>query len=140
MRSSIRYSATASATAGSWRCKRGSWDASCWARFPPTRTSRPADGMDEHLYIVAYDIADPRRWRKIFKLMNGYGAWVQLSVFQARMNKRRQAELLARIDQMIDHDADHVVLVDLGVADNVKPRVVSLGKPFHPMQREPVIV
>ena len=96
--------------------------------------------MDEHLYIVAYDIADPKRWRKVYKLMNGYGAWVQLSVFQCRMNKRRQAELVARLDKTIDHSEDHVVLVDLGVADNVEPRVVSLGKAFHPMQREPVIV
>ena len=96
--------------------------------------------MDEHLYIVAYDIADAKRWRKVFKLMNGYGAWVQLSVFQARMNKRRHAELLARLDHMIDHNADHVVLADLGVADKVEPRIVSLGKPFHSMQREPVIV
>ena len=96
--------------------------------------------MNEHLYIVAYDIADPKRWRKVYKLMNGYGAWVQLSVFQCRMNKRRQAELVARLDKTIDHNEDHVVLVDLGVADNVEPRVVSLGKTFHPMQREPVIV
>ncbi|MCY4484392.1 MAG: CRISPR-associated endonuclease Cas2 [Spirochaetaceae bacterium] len=96
--------------------------------------------MDEHLYIVAYDIADPRRWRKVFKLMNGYGAWVQLSVFQCRMNRRRQAQLLARLDRLIDHKADHVVLVDVGVADTTNPRVTSLGKPFHPLKREPVIV
>ena len=96
--------------------------------------------MDEHLYIVAYDIADPRRWRKVFRLMNGYGAWVQLSVFQCRMNRRRQAELLARLDRLIDHKEDHVVLVDVGVADTMEPRVTSLGKPFHPLKREPVIV
>ena len=97
--------------------------------------------MEEHLYIVTYDIADPKRWRKVFKLMNGYGAWVQLSVFQCRMNRRRQAELLERLDQVIDHGDDHVVLVDVGVADNVEPRVVSLGKaPFHPITREPVII
>ena len=96
--------------------------------------------MEEHLFIVAYDIADQRRWRKVFKLMNGYGAWVQLSVFQCRLNRRRQAELLARLDRLIDHKEDHVVLVDVGVADSVEPRVTSLGKPFHPLKREPVIV
>ncbi len=96
--------------------------------------------MEEHLFIVAYDIADQRRWRKVFKLMNGYGAWVQLSVFQCRLNRRRQAELLANLDRLIDHNADHVVLVDIGVADSIEPRVTSLGKPFHPLKREPVIV
>ena len=96
--------------------------------------------MDEHLFIVAYDIADPRRWRKVYKLMHGYGVWVQLSVFQCRLNRRRQAELVARLDRLIDHKADHVVLVDVGVADSIDPRVTSLGKPFHPLKREPVIV
>lgn len=43
--------------------------------------------MDEHLYIVTYDIRDPKRWRRVFKIMNGYGEWVQLSVFQCRMSR-----------------------------------------------------
>lgn len=94
----------------------------------------------EHLYIVVYDICDPKRWRRVFRLMNGYGEWVQLSVFQCRLSRRRHAELVARIDDLIDHDADHVVLVDVGVADGIDPRVVSLGKTFQAVRREPVIV
>ena len=94
----------------------------------------------EHLYLVVYDISDPRRWRRVFKLMHGYGEWVQLSVFQCRLGRRRHAELVARIDDLIDHDTDHVVLVDVGVADGIEPRVVSLGKTFQPVRREPVIV
>ena len=50
--------------------------------------------MPEHLYIVVYDISDPKRWRKVFKVMNGYGAWVQLSVFQCRLSRQRQASCL----------------------------------------------
>ena len=94
----------------------------------------------EHLYIVVYDIADPKRWRRVFKLMQGYGEWVQLSVFQCRLSRRRHAALVARIDDLIDHGADHVVLVDVGVADGIEPRVVSLGKAFQAVRREPVIV
>ena len=37
--------------------------------------------MNERVYIVTYDIADTRRGRSIFKIMNGYGEWLQLSVF-----------------------------------------------------------
>jgi len=32
---------------------------------------------DEHLFIVAYDIADQRRWRRVLKAMHGYGEWIQ---------------------------------------------------------------
>ena len=44
---------------------------------------------DERTYIVTYDIADARRWRRVFKTMNGFGEWLQLSVFQCRLSRRR---------------------------------------------------
>ncbi|PZN32415.1 MAG: CRISPR-associated endonuclease Cas2 [Proteobacteria bacterium] len=96
--------------------------------------------MDEHLYLVTYDIADQKRWRRVFNLMHGYGEWVQLSVFQCRMSRQRHAELVALLDGIIHHQQDHVLFVDIGPADRVSPRVVSLGKDFKPMEREPVIV
>ena len=96
--------------------------------------------MDEHLYIVAYDIADAKRWRRVFKLMQGYGEWLQLSVFQCRLSRRRHAELLALLDEIIHHDDDHIITLDIGVAEAVKPKVMSLGKDFKPVAREPVIV
>lgn len=95
---------------------------------------------DEHLYVVTYDVGDPKRWRRVFKLMNGYGEWLQLSVFQCRLSRQRHAELVATLDEIIHHKDDHVILVDLGLAENVDPRVVSLGKVFAPIEREPVIV
>ncbi len=96
--------------------------------------------MDEHLYIVAYDIADTKRWRRVFKLMHGYGEWLQLSIFQCRLSRRRHAELLALLDGIIHHDRGHIITLDVGPAEAVKPRVVSLGKDYQAVKREPVIV
>ena len=96
--------------------------------------------MEEHLYIITYDIGDQKRWRRVFRLMNGYGEWLQLSVFQCRLSRRRHAELLATLDEVILREQDHVLMLDLGLADKVDPRVISLGKTFEPVQREPVIV
>jgi CRISPR-associated protein Cas2 len=97
--------------------------------------------VDEHLYIVTYDIGDPKRWRVVYSLMNGYGEWVQLSVFQCRLSRQRHAEMIATLDEVISQVDDHVVILDLGVAENVSPRVVSLGKSgFTTIERAPVIV
>ncbi len=96
--------------------------------------------MDEHLYVVAYYICDSRRWRRVFRLMHGYGEWVQLSVFQTRLSRRRQAELVALLDEIIDHARDHVILIDVGPADSVRPRVISLGRDFQPLVRGSIIV
>lgn len=95
---------------------------------------------EEHLYVVTYDISDPKRWRRVFNVMNGYGEWLQLSVFQCRLNRQRHAELVALLDGMIHHAEDHVLFMDVGPADYVVPRVVSLGKDFQPLAREPIVV
>jgi len=95
---------------------------------------------DARIYIVAYDIGDQKRWRRLFKLMNGYGDWLQLSVFQCRLTRKRHAELVALVDGIIHHDEDHVVVMDMGPAERIEPRVVSLGKAFEPVANEPIIV
>ncbi len=94
----------------------------------------------EHLYVISYDIRDERRWRRLFKLLKGYGEWLQLSVFQCRLSRARLAQLIALVDGIIQHGVDHVLILDLGPADTVEPRVVSLGKSFEPVPREPVVV
>jgi len=96
--------------------------------------------MTEHLYIVSYDIADPKRWRKLFRLMKGYGRWLQLSVFQCRLTPRRRAELAARAEALIDHREDHLIILDLGPAERVELKVESLGKRFEAVRREAIIV
>ena len=96
---------------------------------------------DERLYLVVYDISEPRRWRGVFKTMHGYGDWLQLSVFQCRLTRVRHAELVADLDELIHHGEDHVVIVDVGLADKVVPKIVSLGKRgYTPVSREPTIV
>lgn len=94
----------------------------------------------EHLYIVAYDITDPKRWRKVYRLMLGYGEWLQLSVFQCRLSRTSLVELEARLSELIKHEADHVLILDVGPLGDVKPQVRSLGKAFEPVRREAVIV
>lgn len=97
--------------------------------------------MREHLYIITYDISDPKRWRSVFKLMKGYGEWLQLSVFQCRLSRRRHTELVALLDDLIHHDQDHILSIDVGAVDTVNPRISSLGKTgYQPVEREPIII
>ena len=97
--------------------------------------------MSEHLYIVSYDIADPKRWRRVFRTMKGYGEWLQLSVFQCRLSRRRHAELVTLLDDAIHHEQDHILIIDVGNITSVNPRISSLGKgSYQPVERKPVIV
>jgi CRISPR-associated protein Cas2 len=95
---------------------------------------------DERLYIVTYDITDQRRWRRVFKIMKGYGQWLQLSVFQCRLTARRRADMSARLEKEIHHRDDHILIVDVGPAEKVDPKVESLGKSFESVKRQAIIV
>ncbi len=94
----------------------------------------------EHLYIISYDVRDQRRWRSVFKTMKGQGLWLQLSVFQCRLNKIRMLKLEAALHEIVHHQEDHILILDLGPAETVKPKVQSIGKPFSPIERKAVIV
>ena len=94
----------------------------------------------EHAYVVAYDIADPKRWRRVFKTMHGYGRWLQLSVFHCRLDGGRRAEMAMALEGLIDRAADHVLILDLGPAEDVELAVESLGKVFAPIERRAIVI
>ena len=94
----------------------------------------------ERLYIVTYDIADPKRWRRVFRLMKGYGFWLQLSVFQCRLTARRRAEMAAGLETCIKREEDHALIIDVGDADRVDPQVESIGRSFEAVRREAIVI
>lgn len=96
--------------------------------------------LTEHAYLVCYDIADPRRWRKIHRAMKGFGEWLQLSVFHCRLTKQKHLLMQDHLGEMINHKEDHLLIIDLGPADSVQLRVESMGRPFDPIVKKPVIV
>ena len=90
---------------------------------------------EERIFIVAYDISDRRRWRRVLTIVEGYGDRLQLSVFQCRLSARRRIEMATRLEEVIRKDQDSVLFLDLGPADKVTPRVETLGRPFEVIQR-----
>lgn len=94
----------------------------------------------ERLCIVCYDVRHPRRWRRLFRIMKGYGEWLQLSVFQCRLDAQRRVTLELELTEVIRVDEDHVLIIDIGPADQVAPRFHSLGQTFDPLERGPLIV
>ena len=95
---------------------------------------------DERMYIVTYDIANDRRWRQVFKTMHGFGEWLQLSVFQCRLSRRRYAELETRLRELVKTGEDHVLLIDVGPADKMELAVESIGKTFAKIERRATVI
>ena len=64
-------------------------------------------------YLVSYDIANRKRWRRVFRLLQGYGEWVQLSVFRCRLDRGRHARMVAELRRSIDHHEDRLLIAQL---------------------------
>ena len=94
----------------------------------------------DHIYLVCYDISDQKRWRKVFKTMKGFGVWLQLSVFQCRLGRENLLRMTDTLTGLIDTTEDHLMIIDIGPAENITIRVESIGRPFRPIERRAVVV
>lgn len=83
--------------------------------------------MARRLYLVAYDIGEPKRWRKVFKMMHGYGEWLQLSVFRCRLTERRRTRLEHDLARLVKNGEDRVLIADMGPLPRAAAGLVALG-------------
>lgn len=67
--------------------------------------------------VVAYDIADARRLRRVRRTVMGFGAPAQESVFHCRLWPEELMRLQAALALIIDHSADTVRYYPLCEAD-----------------------
>jgi len=65
------------------------------------------------LIIVAYDVRDRRRLRRIATMMEQYGVRVQRSAFECRLDKEIIKRLLADIKSIINRRQDKVTVIAL---------------------------
>jgi CRISPR-associated protein Cas2 len=92
-------------------------------------------------YVVAYDVSHPKRLRKVFKTMKGYGDHIQLSVFRCELTHRALVELRARLGGIIHHGEDQVLFVDVGPEEGRgSSSISSLGRAYKAPERCAIVV
>lgn len=62
--------------------------------------------------LVCYDVRDPKRYRKLFKIVKGAGEAVQYSIFRCRLDDAATERLRWRLSQVLTPD-DSLLIVDL---------------------------
>lgn len=58
------------------------------------------------LYLICYDIAQPKRLRKVAKILEDYGLRVQKSFFQCEMKEERMNKMLESVKNIIERRRD----------------------------------
>lgn len=67
------------------------------------------------LWLIAYDIRHPKRWRRLYRLLCGQGLRIQYSVFLLPLSDREIEPLVGNIRACIDESKDDVRLYHLPV-------------------------
>lgn len=70
--------------------------------------------MKRTRYLVAYDIRDPFRLRKVHKIVRGFGDSMQYSVFVCDLTSAERVRLIERLGDVVDTRVDRVALITLG--------------------------
>jgi CRISPR-associated protein Cas2 len=93
------------------------------------------------LYLVTYDISHPKRLRKVFGIMRGFGDHLQYSVFRCELSPKEQQQLLMKLDTEINHEEDQVLIFPLGPAGGEnEENIQALGKTYQPYERCAIVV
>jgi CRISPR-associated protein Cas2 len=94
-----------------------------------------------HLYVVSYDVCDPKRLRGVFKTLRGYGDALQLSVFRCELDAQELVELRSLLRKIIHHGEDQVLFVHVGpVEGRASTAITSLGKAYTHPERHVIVV
>ncbi len=67
-------------------------------------------GEERLWHLVSYDIRDPARWRKAYRLLKGYGRRLQYSVFRVRGTKLQVERLRWELEMILEPEDDLVVI------------------------------
>ncbi len=92
------------------------------------------------LYIVSYDVACPKRWKRVFKTLKPLGRRSQLSVFICRTTKGRMEKIEARLNALLNFDEDRLLISDLGPVSSAGKRVRHTNNIQDLTEIEPLIV
>lgn len=95
--------------------------------------------MARRRYLIAYDIADPVRLRRICTLMEDHGERLQYSVFLCDLSLGERAELEEAVLRIMDLVSDSVIQIDLGPL-SAAASIRSLGRPRRLPEVGPRIV
>ena len=80
-------------------------------------------------YLVAYDISDPKRLRRVHRTMRGYGDALQLSVFHCQLSAAERILMIEALTKIINMREDQIIIVNLGPAEQRGANSIqSLGR------------
>ena len=94
--------------------------------------------MARRRFLIAYDISDPKRLRRVCKTMEEYGDRLQYSVFICDLSRAELIHARAAVERQMNLTEDSVVIVDL--AEPHTNKITFIGQHRDMPTHEPRII
>jgi len=76
-------------------------------------------------YLVAYDIRDPKRWRRAYKILCGYGTSLQYSIFRCQVGSIEAERLRWELESVLEAED---ALMFIGLCSGCVKRITSRNR------------
>lgn len=91
-------------------------------------------------YLVCYDIRDPKRLRRVHKVLKGYGEAWQFSVFLCVLKDIDRVRLQTDLEEQMNQKEDQAMILDLGPNEKeAREAATVIGQPL-PEQDSGIVV
>jgi CRISPR-associated protein Cas2 len=85
------------------------------------------------LHLIAYDISDGKRLRKVARLCEDYGIRVEKSVFECDLDNNQFGELWTKLEFLVC-ESDSIIDYPIGLINRKKIRTLGCAKRYELQQ------
>jgi len=92
-------------------------------------------------FLVCYDIRDPKRLRRVHKVLKGYGEAWQFSIFFCVLKEIDRVRLQSDLEEQMNLKEDQAMLLDLGPnEDGARKAATVIGQPLPEQESGTIVV
>lgn len=91
-------------------------------------------------YLVCYDIRDPKRLRRVHKVLKGYGEAWQFSVFFCVLKDIDRVRLQTDLEEEMNLKEDQALILDLGPSEKEAREATTVIGQSLPEQDSDIVV
>jgi CRISPR-associated protein Cas2 len=95
--------------------------------------------MARRHYLITYDISDDKRRTGVFNTLMDNGNHAQYSVFLCELTETELSSLRSVLQPLINNAEDQVLIVDLGLVQDISLTIEALGRIYSAPVRTMIV-